>query len=122
MLFVNVGRGISHTMVVDGRPLARSAGQRHRHRAHPVKDSVLESIYNDDGCHRRGFSVLYRYPGEGVADLPALWAALAAGLHGRELPLAVEGLDNRGDVRDQVERLRSALQHLRQLAPAPARA
>ncbi len=85
-----------------------------------VKDFVLESIHNDDGYHRRGFSVLYRYPGEGLADLPALWSALAAGLGGRELPLAVEGLDNRGDVRDQVERLRGALRRLRELVPAPA--
>ena len=85
-----------------------------------VKDFVLESIHNDDGYHRRGFSVLYRYPGEGVADLPAVWSALAAGLGGRELPLAVEGLDNRGDVRDQVERLRGALRRLRELVPAPS--
>ena len=83
-----------------------------------VKDFVLESIYNDDGYHRRGFSVLYRYPGEGVADLAGLWSALGTGLGGRELPLAVEGLDNRGDVRDQVERLRRALQRLRRLTPA----
>jgi sugar phosphate isomerase/epimerase len=85
-----------------------------------VKDFVLESIHNDDGYHRRGFAVLYRYPGEGVADLPALWSALAAGLRGRELPLAVEGLDNRADVRDQLDRLRGALARLRELAPAPA--
>jgi len=87
-----------------------------------VKDFVLESIHNDDGYHRRGFSVLYRYPGEGVADLHALWSALAAGLRGRELPLAVEGLDNRGDVRDQIGRLSKALQRLRELAPAAAEA
>jgi sugar phosphate isomerase/epimerase len=85
-----------------------------------VKDFVLESIHNDDGYHRRGFAVLYRYPGEGVADLPALWSALAAGLRGRELPLAVEGLDNRADVRDQLDRLRGALARLRELAPEPA--
>ena len=42
------------------------------------------------------------------------------GWRGRELPLAVEGLDNRGDVRDQVERLRGALRRLRELVPAPA--
>jgi sugar phosphate isomerase/epimerase len=84
-----------------------------------VKDFILESIHNDDGYHRRGFSVLYRYPGEGLADLPALWSALAAGLGERELPLAVEGLDNRGDVRDQVDRVRSSLQRLRELAHAP---
>ena len=87
-----------------------------------VKDFELESIPTDDGYHRRGFSVLYRYPGEGVADLRALWSALAAGLGGRELPLAVEGLDNRGDVRDQIERLRLSLQHLRALAPTAAEA
>jgi sugar phosphate isomerase/epimerase len=87
-----------------------------------VKDFLLESIHNDDGYHRRGFSVLYRYPGEGVADLPALWSALAAGLGGRELPLAVEGLDNRADVRDQVDRLRSAFGRLRELSPAAAQA
>ena len=86
-----------------------------------VKDFVLESIHNDDGYHRRGFSVLYRYPGEGVADLPcAVVRRWRAGLGGRELPLAVEGLDNRGDVRDQVDRLRDALQRLRELVPAPA--
>ena len=36
-----------------------------------VKDYVFRSIPTDDGYHRRGFEVLYRYPGEGVADLPA---------------------------------------------------
>ena len=58
-------------------------------------------------------------PGRGGSGPPALWSALAAGLGGRELPLAMEGLDNRGDVRDQVERLRGALRRLRELVPAP---
>lgn len=81
-----------------------------------------EVAYVTEGkLHVRAWvSVLYRYPGEGLADLPALWSALAAGLGGRELPLAVEGLDNRRDVRDQVERLRRALRRLRELVPAPA--
>jgi sugar phosphate isomerase/epimerase len=84
-----------------------------------VKDFELESIQTEGGYHRRGFSVLYRYPGEGIADLPGIWSALADGLHGRELPLAVEGLDNRADVRDQVERLSASFERLRALVAAP---
>ena len=87
-----------------------------------VKDFELESIQTDGGYHRRGFSVLYRYPGEGIADLPRIWSALAAGLDGRELPIAVEGLDNRADVRDQAERLQRSFEHLRGLVPAPLEA
>jgi len=71
-----------------------------------VKDFALESIWTDGRYHRYGFSVLWRYPGEGAADLGALFAALAGGLAGRELQLAVEGLDNTADRRDQVDRLR----------------
>ena len=85
-----------------------------------VKDYELESIQTEGGYHRRGFSVLYRYPGEGAADLGATWTALAAGLDGRELPIAVEGLDNRADVRDQAERLRRSFEYLRELAATPA--
>jgi sugar phosphate isomerase/epimerase len=85
-----------------------------------VKDFELESILTEGGYHRRGFSVLYRYPGEGAASLAAIWAALADGLDGRGLPIAVEGLDNRAEVRDQGERLRGSFEHLRGLAPAPA--
>jgi sugar phosphate isomerase/epimerase len=77
-----------------------------------VKDFELESIQTEGGYHRRGFSVLYRYPGEGVADLTRIWAVLK----GRELPLAVEGLDSRAGVRDQLERLRRSFEHLRGLA------
>ena len=87
-----------------------------------VKDFELESIQTEGGYHRRGFSVLYRYPGEGAADLPAIWSALAVGLGGRELPLAVEGLDNRADARDQKERLQRSFEHLRRLVPAQAEA
>ncbi len=64
--------------------------------------------------------MLYRYPGEGAANLPGIWSALADGLHGRELPVAVEGLDNRADVRDQGERLRRSFDYLRGLVAAPA--
>jgi sugar phosphate isomerase/epimerase len=85
-------------------------------RAGHVKDYVFESIPTDDGYHRRGFKVLYRYPGEGVADLPALMAALRAGIGGRDFYLTIEGLDNRADVDDQGSRLEKSLALLRSLA------
>jgi sugar phosphate isomerase/epimerase len=85
-------------------------------RAGHVKDYVFRSIPTDDGYHRRGFQVLYRYPGEGVADLPGLIAALLRGVGERDFHLTVEGLDNRADVADQRERLASSLALLRSLA------
>ena len=84
-------------------------------RAGHVKDYVFESIPTDDGYHRRGFSVRYRYPGEGVADLPLLMATLREGLDGRDFHLSIEGLDNHADVEDQRERLAPALALLRSL-------
>ena len=86
-------------------------------RAGHVKDYVFRSLPTDDGYHRRGFEVLYRYPGEGVADLAALTAALARGLGGREFFLTVEGLDNRADVDDQRERLDRSFRALREMLP-----
>ena len=61
-----------------------------------VKDYVFRSIQTDDAYHRRGFEVLYRYPGEGVAPLEALVRALRVGVAERTFFLTVEGLDNRG--------------------------
>lgn len=84
-------------------------------RAGHVKDYVFRSLPTDDGYHRRGFEVLYRYPGEGVADLPALVGALRRGLVDRDFWLTVEGLDNRADVDDQRERLGASLALLRGL-------
>ena len=99
-------------VVVSLAPLAR-AGH--------VKDVLFRSLPTDDGYHRRGFEVLYRYPGEGVADLPALVGALRRGLGDRDFYLSVEGLDNRADVDDQRERLGPSLELLRKLtAPRPA--
>ena len=81
-----------------------------------VKDYVFESIPTDDGYHRRGFAVRYRYPGEGVADLPLLVALLREGVGDRDFHLSVEGLDNHADVDDQRERLMPALELLRSIA------
>jgi sugar phosphate isomerase/epimerase len=85
-------------------------------RAGHVKDYVFESIPTDDGYHRRGFAVRYRYPGEGVADLPLLVALLREGVGDRDFHLSVEGLDNHADVDDQRERLMPALELLRSIA------
>jgi sugar phosphate isomerase/epimerase len=84
-------------------------------RAGHVKDYVFESIPTDDGYHRRGFAVRYRYPGEGVADLGLLTSTLRDSLDGRDFDLSVEGLDNQVDVDDQRERLRPSLVLLRRL-------
>jgi len=84
-------------------------------RAGHVKDYLFRSIPTDDGYHRRGFEVLYRYPGEGVADLPVLMTALREGVAGREYFLTVEGLDNHAGVADQRERLEPSLALLRRL-------
>jgi sugar phosphate isomerase/epimerase len=84
-----------------------------------VKDYVLESIQQPDAYHRRGFSVLYRYPGEGQADLPALLGALRAGLDpARPYLLTIEGLDNRAEVDDQAARIAPALALVRSLTGA----
>lgn len=80
-----------------------------------VKDYVFESIPTDDGYHRRGFSILWRYPGEGVAPLREIVDALRRRVDGEEFVLTVEGLDNRVDVDDQRERLERSLRHLREL-------
>jgi sugar phosphate isomerase/epimerase len=81
-----------------------------------VKDYSLESIWTEGGYHRRGFSVCWRYPGEGVADLAGLLAALGDGLGERELHLSVEGLDNRAGVADQIQRLRRSFALVREHA------
>jgi sugar phosphate isomerase/epimerase len=95
-----------------GPVVARLAPLAH---AGHVKDYVFRSIPTDDGYHRRGFEVLYCYPGEGVADLPALVKALHDGIGERQFFLSVEGLDNRPDVRDQTRRLSASLAVLREL-------
>jgi sugar phosphate isomerase/epimerase len=80
-----------------------------------IRDFELRSIQQPDHYHRRGFEVLYRYPGEGVAPVPMLVAKLAQVVGDRPYDLVIEGLDSRADVDDQVERLGRALSHLRRL-------
>ncbi len=84
-----------------------------------VKDFIFRSIQQPDGYHRRGFEVLYRYPGEGVAPLSQLVAALLAGTDGRGFHLAIEGLDNAADIDDQEARIAMSLACLRRLINEP---
>jgi len=86
-----------------------------------IRDFELESIQQPDRYHRRGFEVLYRYPGEGVAPLAALVAKLADVVGDRAYDLSIEGLDSRADVDDQVQRLGPAMAHLRGLLAAAER-
>lgn len=80
-----------------------------------IRDFELRSIQQPDHYHRRGFEVLYRYPGEGVAPLAALVSKLGEIVGGRPYDLSIEGLDSRADIDDQVARLGPALAHLRTL-------
>jgi len=80
-----------------------------------VRDFELRSLQQPDHYHRRGFEVLYRYPGEGVAPVAALVTRLAQIVGDRPYDLAIEGLDSRAEVDDQVERLRPAIAYLREV-------
>jgi sugar phosphate isomerase/epimerase len=80
-----------------------------------IRDFELRSIQQPDSYHRRGFEVLYRYPGEGVAPVAALIGKLAATVGDRPYDLLIEGLDSRADVDDQHERLARAVPFVRRL-------
>jgi sugar phosphate isomerase/epimerase len=80
-----------------------------------IRDFELRSIQQPDHYHRRGFEVLYRYPGEGVAPLAALLTKLAQIVGDRPYDLLIEGLDSRAEVDDQVARLGAAIAHVRAL-------
>jgi sugar phosphate isomerase/epimerase len=82
-------------------------------RAGHVKDFVLTSNWTPDHFHRRGFSVEFRYPGEGVTNIPASLAELVRSAAVERFPLAVEGLDSEPGVDDQVPRLNASLGKLR---------
>jgi 3-oxoisoapionate decarboxylase len=84
-------------------------------RAGHIKDYLFRSILCEDGHHRYGFEVRFAYPGEGVADLPRLVAALKSGVGERDYQLTIEGLVSRAGVSDQLDRLRPALAHVRDM-------
>ena len=77
-----------------------------------VKDFAVESIPNPDAQHRMGFRVLWRYPGEGLADFAAMLPLLARRTQASRFPLTIEGLDHEvGDTNQvtQLVRAREAL-------------
>ena len=80
-----------------------------------IRDFELRSIQQPDNYHRRGFEVLYRYPGEGVAPLAALIGKLVHVVGDRPYDLSIEGLDSRADVDDQLARLAPTMAHVRGL-------
>jgi sugar phosphate isomerase/epimerase len=82
-----------------------------------VKDYELVSDFVEDGYHRRGWDLRWRYPGEGVADLRMLLGVLLGAAEG-EFLLSVEGLDNRAGLADQVDRLRKSLDAVQMLIPS----
>jgi sugar phosphate isomerase/epimerase len=99
--------GVSRTAEWFERAVALRAGH--------VKDYVFQSMPTEDGYHRRGFQLLCRFLGEGVADLPAFLNAMRNALDCRDFYLTIEGLDNRADVDDQRARLEPSLNLLRML-------
>jgi sugar phosphate isomerase/epimerase len=82
-----------------------------------IKDYELVSDFVDDGYHRRGWALRWRYPGEGVADLRTLLGVLLEAASG-EFLLSVEGLDNTAGLADQVDRLRASLDAVQMLIPS----
>jgi len=73
-----------------------------------VKDYRFQSVFVEDGFHRRGYNVEYCYPGEGVADLAAVVGQIAADSRQGPYWLAVEGLNNYRRVADQKYRLQAS--------------
>jgi len=80
-----------------------------------AKDYQIRSHYVEDGFHRRGFHVEWCYPGEGVADLPALISRIREQPRAEIFRLSIEGLDNHAGIADQFDRLSASLKLLHEL-------
>ncbi len=80
-----------------------------------VKDFKLESIWTADNFHRRGFKVIFQYPGEGVTPIPLLLGTLLKGIGDRDFIIGIEGLDSWPDKIDQPERLTKCVAYLRSI-------
>jgi sugar phosphate isomerase/epimerase len=80
-----------------------------------VKDFAIESIWTDDNYHRRGYKVIFKYPGEGVTPIPMTLKTLQDGIGDRDFTLGIEGLDSWPDRVDQPERLAKSVAYLRSL-------
>jgi sugar phosphate isomerase/epimerase len=92
-----------------------------------VKDFTIDSVWPGSAVTRshasgarRGFQLLYCYPGEGVSDLSGAMRILAESCQGRTFLLAIEGLDSRIGLADQIPRVTGSLAALQRLVPAEA--
>jgi 3-oxoisoapionate decarboxylase len=110
---VGIYLDITNPLVIYDEPVAAISAMAPLAVGGDVKDFILESIWTEDDFHRRGFKVLFRYPGEGVTPIPLLLGTLVKGMGDRDFVLGIEGLDSWPDVIDQPERLTRSVAYLR---------
>jgi len=112
---VGIYLDITNPLVIYDEPVAAISRMAPLALGGDVKDFALESIWTEDNFHRRGFKVLFRYPGEGVTPIPLLIGTLQKAIGDRDFVLGIEGLDSWPDVIDQPERLARSISYLRSL-------
>ena len=110
---VGIYLDITNPLVIYDEPVAAISRMAPLALGGDVKDFALESIWTEDNFHRRGFKVLFRYPGEGVTPIPLLIGTLQKAIGDRDFVLGIEGLDSWPDVIDQPERLARSISYLR---------
>jgi sugar phosphate isomerase/epimerase len=110
---VGIYLDITNPLVIYDEPVAAISRMAPLAIGGDVKDFALESIWTEDNFHRRGFKVLFRYPGEGVTPIPLLIGTLQKAIGDRDFMLGIEGLDSWPDVIDQPERLTRSISYLR---------
>jgi sugar phosphate isomerase/epimerase len=79
-----------------------------------VKDFALSSNWTSDHYHRRGYTVEFLYPGEGITDVAAHVGKLVELKSGSDYNLSIEGLDSRSGIDDQLVRLRPSVARVRE--------
>lgn len=62
-----------------------------------VKDLFVESHWASNRWHRKGFNVIYTWPGRGILPWQRIWNALAGKLPATSIPLVIEGLSEDAD-------------------------
>lgn len=62
-----------------------------------VKDLYVESRWASNRWHRKGFDVIYTWPGVGILPWQRIWHALGENLPPIDVPLVIEGLSEDED-------------------------
>jgi sugar phosphate isomerase/epimerase len=62
-----------------------------------VKDLYVESRWAANHWHRKGFDVIYTWPGQGILPWQRIWHALGENLPRIGVPLVIEGLSEDAD-------------------------